>query len=319
MGSPTAALKALHVVSSNALRAVALLLLLSALWGGSFVFIKVAVDTIPPATVAFARQAVAVAALLAIVYARGESLRAPRAVWLAYIAIGILGNTVPFVLIHWAETKVDSGLTAILMSTAPLFTMALAHVWTSDERLTPTKILGILVGLCGIVVLVGWHALSNFGTAVIAELAVTLAALGYAFTNVASHVYLRGIPATTLGAGMLLAGTISALPASLIFDAPWRLAPSPGSMAAVLALGLVATAAGYVVFFRLVITVGATFAALSNYLVPVLAIVAGAIFLAERPSLQSGLALVLILGGVALTSLGIRNRAGGAAGPITGG
>lgn len=305
--------------SSITLRAVALLLLLSALWGGSFALIKVAVDTIPPVTVALGRQAVAVVVLLAIVYARGESLRAPRSVWLAYIAIGILGNTVPFVLIHWAETKVDSGLAAILMAIAPLFTMVLAHVWTSDEHLTPTKTLGLLVGLSGIAVLVGWDAMSNLGTAVIAELALILAALGYAFANVVSHVYLRGISPTTLGAGVLLVGTISALPVSLIFDAPWQLAPSPGSMAAVLVLGLVATAAGWVVFFRLVITVGATFAALSNYLVPVLAIGAGVVFLAERPSLQSGIALVLILSGVALTTVGIRNRARRAAGPITGG
>ena len=163
--------------SPNMGRDLALLVLLATMWGSAFVFIKLGVATVPPFTLAAARIMLALVLMLA--YLRLRRLRLPRGrVWLVFALLGLVGNVAPFVLISWGEIIIDSALAAILMAVGPLFTVLLAHAFTGDERLTPLKLLGVLIGLSGVVVLIGADALAGLGDNVAAQLAVTAGAFG---------------------------------------------------------------------------------------------------------------------------------------------
>lgn len=280
-----------------------LLFALSAIWGASFVFIKVAVVTVPPFTVVAARLVIAAALLTAYVYARGDRLPARLGAWRPMLVIGITGNVVPFTLISWAEIRIDSGLAAILIGMMPLFTVLFAHHFTSDERLTRNKLLAIAVGLVGLVVLVGPGAVAGLGSDIAAQLAAILAAISYAGTAVYSVRFARLAPEVT-ATGSIIAAALLILPVSLLFDQPWNLTPSGAGVGAVVALGVASTAVGALMFFALLASAGATFAALSNYLIPVNAVLGGVLLLGERPGVNALLGLALILAAIALVRRG---------------
>lgn len=304
-------------------RDLVLLFALSAIWGASFVFIKVAVVTVPPFTVVAARLVIAAVLLAAYLYARGDRLPARLSAWQPMLVIGIAGNVLPFTLISWAEIRIDSGLTAILIGMMPLFTVLFAHRFTLDERLTRDKLMGIALGFAGLVVLVGPGALAGLGSDIAAQVAALLAAVSYAGTAVYSVRYARLAPEVT-ATGSIIAAALVILPLSLVFDRPWGLAPPGSAVGAILALGVASTAVGALMFFALLASAGATFAALSNYLIPVNAMVGGVLFLGERPGANVFLGLALILGGIALVRRGGAERgkrneepagAGGRGGP----
>ena len=287
------------------LRAVVLLIILASVWAGTFTLIKVAVETMPPFTIAAGRVVLAMVILVVLVQIRRERWPATLRLWGLFALIGLVGNTLPFVLFSWGEIYIDSGLTAILMGSIPLMTMLLAHCFVADERLTPGRVAGILMGLVGLVMLVGVDALGGAGRDVLAQLAILAAALGYAVSNILVR-RLRGHSATVITAGVLVMATLWTLPMSIAFDAPWQLEPSAEAIWAVAALGVIGTGLSLILYFYLVTTVGATFASLTNYLIPVLAVAWGMLFLAEELTLRSGIALALIVGGVAITNLELR-------------
>ncbi|HEX3209868.1 MAG TPA: DMT family transporter, partial [Geminicoccaceae bacterium] len=161
-----------------------LLVALSGLWGGSFFFAKVALAELPPFTVVLARVALAALALLPVVLASGQRLpRSPR-LWGRFVVMGALNNLLPFSLIVWGQTRIDSGLASILNATTPLFAVVLAHVLTRDERLPPGRLAGVLAGLIGVAVMIGPQALAGLGGQVLAQLAVLGAALSYALAGI---------------------------------------------------------------------------------------------------------------------------------------
>lgn len=287
--------------SGAGLRAFALLALLSAIWGGSYMLIKLALGTVPPATIAAARIAIAVVVLAGA--ARIAGARLPRGVagWAPYLALGLLSSALPFALIGWGERRIDSGLAAILTGVMPLATAALAHVFTDDDRLTAAKAAGLALGFAGLVVLVGGDALAGLGDQLAGQLAVIAAALCYA----GNTVYARRLgprPPVATAAATMIAALVLILPASLIIDRPWRLAPDATALWAIVALGVGATAGGMFLFYALVRSAGATTTALVNYLVPLTGLAWGAAVLGERPPLRALAALGLILAGVALTN-----------------
>ncbi len=145
---------------------------LAALWGGSFTFIKMGVETVPAVTTTLLRLLIATALILALAYWRGERLPRGGRIWRVVLATAITGNAVPFTLISWGEERIDSGLAAILMGIMPLTTMLIAHAVTVDDRLTPGKIAGIVLGFIGLVILIGPARLTSLGGDVIRELAV---------------------------------------------------------------------------------------------------------------------------------------------------
>jgi len=279
-----------------------LLAVLGALWGASFLLIKVAVATIPPLTVAAGRIGLGAVLLLLVSIVRGAPLRQIRVFWGSFVAMGMLGTVLPFFLIGWGERRIDSGLAAIMMPVVPLATIVLAHVFVPDEPLTRGKIAGVVLGAAGILVLVGPSALGSREPLLLPELAIALATLCYAGNSIVARL-LPPIPAELVGAGMLLAATFSSVPACLLMDRPWQLTPSIASVVAVLGLGAVCTAFGYLLLFRIIARAGAGFSSLNNFLVPIFGVLWGALFLGERPAPRALIALVVILAGVAAPRL----------------
>jgi len=286
-----------------------LLLLLSVLWGGSFFFAKLAVAELPPFTIVLGRVALAALALNLVLRARGERLPADRASWGAFLVIGLLNNLVPFSLIVWAQTQIASGLAAILNGATPLFTVVLAHWLTADERLTWNRLLGVVLGLAGVAVMIGLEALSGLGLHVLAEVAVLVATVSYAFAGIFGRRF-RGQPPLVTAAGQVTATTVMMLPIVLIADRPWTLAmPTPLALSAIAGLALLSTALAYVIFFRILAAAGATNLLLVTLLIPVSALLLGRFILDEGLALQQLLGMALIALGLAA----IDGRALGAA------
>lgn len=279
-----------------------LLLLLAAAWGSSFFLIKIAVAAIPPMTVAAGRIAIGAAVLLALLRARGAGLpRRPRA-WLKLTAMGAIGIVGPFALIGWGETRIDSGLAAILIALVPFATILLAHLFVPEEPLSAGKLAGLALGFLGVVLLIGPSALRGLGGDLLGQLAIVAAALGYAVTAIVARRPPHLAPEVA-AAGMLAAATVIAVPAAALIDRPWTLAPGAVPLAAVGVLGLVSTAGGYILFFRIIARAGAGFASFNNYLVPLMGVFWGAVLLDERIEPRALLTLALILAGVAAPRL----------------
>lgn len=273
-----------------------LLVILSILWGGSFFFAKVAVDELPPLTVALARVALAAALLLAAMRISGLALPRARATWAGFAVMGLINNAIPFTLIFWGQTHIASGLASILNATTPLFTVLLAHVATADERLTPARLAGVAVGFLGVTVMIGPDALGDIGHAVLAQLACLAAAFSYALGGIYGRRF-RGEAPMAIAAGQMSASTAMLLPLVLLFDRPWELpAPSPAAVGAVAALAALSTALAYVIYFRILARAGATNLLLVTFLIPVSAILLGVAILGEAlaPRHLAGMAAIAL-------------------------
>lgn len=272
-----------------ALRVWLWLLSLSVLWGGSFFFAKVAVGELGPFTVVFARVSLAALALALVVPLRHD------APWPAYFAMGFLNNALPFSLIFWGQTEIGSGLASILNATTPLFTLVVAHVLTADEKIDRTKVAALTVGLLGVVVLIGPSTLVGSST-LWGQVACLAAALSYAFAGIYGRRFRRmAIAPAEAAAGQLTASTALILPIMLVVDRPWMLPPP--SLTVWLALGalaLLSTALAYVLYFRILAAAGATVLLLVTFLIPVPAILLGAMVLGEQlePRHYAGMALI---------------------------
>jgi drug/metabolite transporter (DMT)-like permease len=276
-----------------------LLLTLSVLWGGSF-FQKVALAALPPFTVLMARVGLAAAALGLTARAASHRLPPPGRAWLAFAVMATLNNVIPFSLILWGQTRIASGLAAILNACTPLFTAVLAHFLTQDERLTPRRIAGVLVGLGGVVLMVGPDSLGGLGGAVLAQLAVVAAGVSYACAGIFGRRF-AGTPPLVTATGQVTASTLLILPVALAVDRPWTI-PMPGARVwlALLGLAIISTALGYVVYFRILATAGATNLLLVTLLMPVIALLLGTYVLGERLAPRHFGGMVLIAAGLAV-------------------
>ncbi len=283
------------------LRDFVLLFVLSSIWGSSYMLIKVALESVPPVTIAAGRIVLAAVVLVGVVRLRGQRLPGRPREWTPFVVLAVFGNVVPFTLISLSEQRIDSGLAAILTGFVPLATVLLAHVFISDERFTVHKGGGLALGFAGLVVLVGPDALAGLGADAAAQLAVVGAALCYAMATVYARRLSRVPPTVTAAATMTLAAALI-LPFSLVLETPWRLTPSVTGLVTVAVLGVVSTAAASLIFFRLVNVAGATFTSLINYLIPVVGVACGVLVLDERLSGAAFAALALILAGVGLIS-----------------
>lgn len=271
-----------------------LLIVLATLWGGSFFFAKVAVAEVPPFTIAAARVGLAAVALVVVVRASGLALPRRLGDWVPFLVMGFLNNAVPFTLIFWGQIAIASGLASILNASMPIFTTLFAHFLTADERLSTGKVTGIALGMFGVAVMIGIDAFGGFGLSVWAQLACVGAAVSYAFASIYGRRFAATPPLVT-SAGQLVASSSMLVPAALIVDRPWHL-PPPGleTLASLGALALVSTALAYILYFRILKAAGATNVSLVTLLVPVSAILLGAIFLGERLTAEqfAGMALI---------------------------
>jgi drug/metabolite transporter (DMT)-like permease len=279
----------------------AILLVLAAIWGGAFLFIGVAVRHVPPLTYVWLRVTIAAAVMWIYVKARGVDVGLPRQVWGAILLLAVLNNALPFALFGWGQTHIASGLASILNATTPIWGVVVAHFFTRDERMSPRKAVGVLLGFGGVATMIGPSLLSNLGSSVIAQLACVTASLSYALAAVWARRFKRiGVSPLSVTTGQLTAGALIMLPLSMIVDRPWIHAfPPLSAWAAITALALFCTALGYVLYFRLIDHAGATNALLVTLLVPPVAILLGSLFLGEQLAAQDFLGLALIAFGLA--------------------
>jgi drug/metabolite transporter (DMT)-like permease len=291
-------------MSNRSLKDWALLLSLVAMWGSAFMFIKIAVVAIPPATIAAGRLVVGALALAVIVYARGTRIAPPNGAWMPWLVLALVGNAVPFYLIAWGQQTIESALAGILIAIMPLATLVLAHRFVRGEKATGSRIGGYVLGFLGIVLLMGPAALSGImGSAerVIAQLAVLGGALCYAANSVYARLRVKGGDVLVSSAGVLLIASAVMLPVALVVDRPWTLSPSLPSLAAVVWLGVGATAIPTICYFALISSAGPTFMSLVNYLSPCVAVILGVTMMGEHPGPEAYAGLALILFGIAVS------------------
>lgn len=278
-------------------RYLIMLLALSAIWGSSFMWIKIGVRDLAPATLVLGRVGVAALTLIPVVLIalgpRG-ALAELRRHWFPLFIVGALNAALPFWLLSWSETRLDSGLAAILQAAAPIFVALLALRFVPSERVRGWRLVGLLVGFAGVGLLVGVQK----GGDVLAALAVVVTALCYAGSILYAGRRLRGVQPMVIALGTTLTATLLMAPAG--FSQAPASAPSAETVAAVVVLGVVCSAIAYILYFGIMAGAGASRAILVTYLVPATAVFYGAVFLSEPVTVSSLVGLALILGGVAL-------------------
>jgi drug/metabolite transporter (DMT)-like permease len=272
-----------------------LLLLLATLWGGSYSFIKLGVATIPPTGLL----------LLIIMRWRGLRLPADVATWRRFMFQACLNSVVPWTLIAWAERSVDAGLATILNSTSPIFTFFLTLAVAHQEAQVPRKLFGVAIGMAGICLIVGVQAFESLGRELVAQLAIVAATICYAGAAVFSRGF-KGLDPMAPAAGSLVCGAAVLIPVSFVMERPWTLAPSTTSLLALLGLAIFSTAFAFVIYFRLIHTLGSVGITAQAYLRVPIGVALGVLLLGERlsPTAWAGLSCVVV--GVAAMTMPAR-------------
>jgi drug/metabolite transporter (DMT)-like permease len=270
---------------------------LSVIFGGSFFFTGVIVQDLPPKTIVFFRVLIAALALHLFMISTGRKMPWNGTIWAAFFAMGLINNVIPFSLIVWGQTQIASGVASILNATTPLFTVMIAHALTADEKLSASRITGVIIGFIGVAVMIGGGAIADGMITALAQFACIGAAISYGFAGVFGRRFKRmSVSPYAVATGQVTASTVIMFPLMLLFDQPWTIAvPSLQSIFALLALGLISTAFAYILFFKILDGAGATNLSLVTFLVPVSAIFLGIVFLGEilLPRHLAGLALII--------------------------
>jgi len=296
---------------SNQLVELALLGVLATLWGASYSFIRVGVATIPPVTLIAARTLIAGALLLGVLHLRGSALPSQPGLWRMFLTQALLNSVVPFTLIAWAEQTVDAGLATILNSTSPIFAFLITAVVTRHEAARPRKLFGVVAGLSGVALIVGVDALHGLGQQSLAQGAIVLATLCYAGAAIVGRRF-TGLDPILPATGSLMCGAAVLVPASLIVERPWLLSPSAASVAALLALSIFSTAIAFVIYFRLVRTLGTVGTTAQSYLRAPIGVAIAVLALGEGPAPTAWAGLVGVILGVAAMTIPERTKSGAA-------
>lgn len=284
---------------------LALLLALATLWGASYSFIRVGVETIPPITFIAARTLIAGGLLLGVIRLRGLTLPRDRATWRKFLFQACLNSVVPFTLIAWAERDVEAGLATILNSTSPIFVFLLTALITRHEALTARKLFGVVAGITGIGLIVGIEALGGLGHELVAQLAIVAATVCYAGAAIFGKTF-KGLDPLLPAAGSMLCGAAILIPASLIVEQPWTLAPSRDSILALLGLSVFSTALAFTIYFRLLHTLGSIGTTSQAYLRVPIGVAIGVVFLGESLSAGAWVGLLCVIAGVAAMTIPAR-------------
>ena len=273
-----------------------LLVLLSVVWGGSFFFNGIALREFPTLTIVTARVGLAALALLLLMRMLGQGIQLNRQILKAFFGMSFLNNVVPFSLIVWGQQHIASGVASILNATTPLFTMLVAHWFTTDEKINPRRLLGVLTGMGGVGLMMGLDSMESSGFHLLGQSAILLAAFSYGLAGVYGKRFAQlEIPPLATATGQLCASSMILIPLTLWIDQPWTMAmPSIEGMGSLLGIALLSTALAYVIYFRLLKTAGATNLLLVTLLIPVSAIILGVFLLDEslEPQHLSGMAVI---------------------------
>lgn len=280
-----------------------LIAILSVLWGGSFVMIEIGLRSYPPLTLVFARVALAVPPMLLAMRLMGERLPRDSRSWVLLTVVGALNCALPFSLFFWGQQYLDSGYASILNATTPLWGVIAAHFLTSDEKATPTRILGALVGMAGIVVMVGPAAMKGLSDNLLAQIACLVSTTFYSFAAIyGRRLSQSALTPMSVATGQTITASLIILPIMLMVDQPWGMAmPRFDATMAALMLALISTALAYALYFRLIDRSGASNAQLVAFLIPVFAVLLGSLMLNEKlTSGQAGGAVLIAAGLVIL-------------------
>ncbi len=288
----------------------ALLAVLAAFWGSSYLLIKLALATIPPVTLIAMRVTIASLFLLAIMRLRGERLPRSARDWRLLLVQSLLNSSLAWLVLAWGQQYVPSGTAGVLNSTSPLFVLLIGMVTALWSRLrgkaassggasTPRKSAGVALGLVGVVLVIGVDALRGLGQQTLAQVAVLFGAFLYACAAL-SGKRLAHLSSLTTACGTMLCAAATLLPLSLLVDRPWTLAPSARSLAAATALGILCTGVALIIYFRLIKTLGAMGVASQSYLRAGVSVLLGFAILGEQPPPSVLVGLVITITGVAL-------------------
>ncbi len=260
-----------------------LIAILSILWGGAFFLIEVGLRSYSPNMLVFMRLALAVPPMWIVMRFAGDRLPTDIKSWSLLMVVGALNCALPFILFFWGQQYLDSGYASILNATTPLWGVVVAHFMTSDEKATPARIIGVLIGLAGIIVMVGPDAVKGLSNNLLAQIACLISTLFYSF----AAIYGRRLGQTSMtpmvvATGQTMMAALFMLPVILFYDQPWTMPmPRLDSTLAGLTLALFSTALAYILYFRLIDRAGASNAQLVAFIMPVLAIILGIAFLGE--------------------------------------
>lgn len=276
-----------------------MLLTLAALWGSSFFFFKIMVTALPPFTIVLGRVGFSALILNFWLMLRRDYMPNSSQIWSRFVVMGLLNNVVPFTLIVFGETRIASGLAAILNATTPIFTVLAAHWLTANERLTWGKVAGVAAGFAGVAVVIGRDAMTGLGNGdLLGEAACLLAAVSYGFAGIYGRCF-KEINPIKVATGQITGSTLVLIPLVIIFDHPWTL-PMPGTeiWSAMTGLVVLCTVIAYILYFRILATAGATNLLLVTLLLPVSALLLGWLALGESIAPRA-------FGGMALIGLGL--------------
>ncbi len=279
-------------------RATVELGLLALIWGGSFLAIRQALDQVPLATTVALRVAPAALVLWAVVLWRKRPIPRDPRIWGAFLVMGILNNVLPFSLMAWAQLHIETGLASILNGTTAIFGVVLAAIAFRDERLSARKVTGLALGFAGVIAAIGPDALAALDLRALAQLAMLAGTLSYACAGLWARAALQGLPAEIAAAGMLTGSSAILVPVALLTDGVPDLALMPATWMAILYAAVVATAAAYLLYFRVLAMAGSANLLFVTLMIPPIAIALGTAVRGEALSAHAFLGLGLLAAGL---------------------
>lgn len=279
-----------------------LVVLLSVIFGASFMLTKISLEEIPPTILVAGRFAGAFVILYFVMKIAGQSLPPPGPIWWYIGASAIVGNTLPFFLISWGQVGTDAGLAAILMAVMPLATIVLAHFLTNDEKLNRYRIIGFTLGIAGVIILIGYDKLGTLGDETVRQFAILTAAICYALNAIITKG-MTGLPQRAMVTALMGLSMIIMIPIAFAVEDPMSLNLTYTAAGSWILLIVFPTAIGTLLLFAIIRRQGAAFLSQINFLVPVAGVGWGILILAEEIPVRAWLALALILIGVAIARM----------------
>ena len=276
--------------------------LLSLIWGSSFLFIKIGLVEITPLMLVAFRISFGILFLFIVLRAQRLSLPKGRRLWGYFIIAGLFNTALPFVLIAWSETVIESALASILNGMTPLFSVLIAHFVLHDERITGAKAIGVILGFAGLIVIVGRNLQGGLFGNLVAELAVVAASISYAAASVFVRRTLRHQPATVLAVGQLGMADIFILAGLFAIDRPLHFPSQPLTWFSVVWLGILGSGVAYLLYFYLLKEIGASRTTMVTYVIPVVGVFLGIIVLHEALDWRALLGAIIAIGGVLLAN-----------------
>lgn len=277
-------------------------ILLGTVWGSSFLWIKIAVQEVGPVLLVAMRLFFGILALLLVVAYKRPSFPRERRLWINLTVLGIINNAIPYTLISWGEKYIDSAVAAILNSTAPLFTMIVAHLFLTDDRMTNRRVFALLLGFIGVIVLFSRDLSGGPGGTLVGQAAVLLAAISYAFASVFARRTTQGLSPFVQALVPLLGADLLLWTLAPMVEAPLTFPQLPLTWVAIIWLGVMGVALAFILYFYLLHSVGPTRTVLVTYVFPLVGVILGVIFLNEKLDWQLLAGAVLVIASVALVN-----------------